>query len=204
MVTGCLAEQDRDVMQRRAPTSTPYSEPKSCDSLAISSKRGPCIRAKRARFEKPTAATACCGLQWAARPTVSRTLSPHLRAFVTVQRGCSYYCTFCIVPHVRGRFDHRPQGDIFAEARHQIGRGAREIMLVGQTVNAWRDPAGGGDFGDLCRAVASLPGFERLTFISPHPKDFTEKFSMTSRKFRRSILESTCRFSRPATPSCVA
>jgi tRNA-2-methylthio-N6-dimethylallyladenosine synthase len=99
----------------------------------------------------------------------------HLRAFVNVQRGCSYYCTFCIVPHVRGRFDHRPQATIVEEARGHVARGAREIMLVGQTVNAWRDPVEGGDFGDLCRAVARLEGLERVTFISPHPKDFTEK-----------------------------
>jgi tRNA-2-methylthio-N6-dimethylallyladenosine synthase len=99
----------------------------------------------------------------------------HLRAFVTVQRGCSYYCTFCIVPHVRGRFDHRPQGAILQEARERIARGARELMLVGQTVNAWRDPADGADFGDLCKAVAAIDGLERMTFISPHPKDFTDK-----------------------------
>jgi tRNA-2-methylthio-N6-dimethylallyladenosine synthase len=94
---------------------------------------------------------------------------------VTVQRGCSYYCTFCIVPYVRGRFDHRPANAILEEARDRIARGAREIMLVGQTVNAWRDPADGADFGDLCKSVAGLPGLERLTFISPHPKDFTDK-----------------------------
>ncbi len=99
----------------------------------------------------------------------------HLRAFVTVQRGCSYYCTFCIVPQVRGRFDHRPMREIVADVRQHLANGAREIMLVGQTVNAWRDPASGDDFGDLCAAVAALPGLERLTFISPHPKDFTEK-----------------------------
>ena len=73
----------------------------------------------------------------------------HLRAFVTVQRGCSYYCTFCIVPHVRGRFDHRPMREIVAEVQTHIASGAREVMLVGQTVNAWRDPATGEDFGDL-------------------------------------------------------
>ena len=99
----------------------------------------------------------------------------HLRAFVTVQRGCSYYCTFCIVPHVRGRFDHRPMNDILTEVRGHVANGAREVMLVGQTVNAWRDPANGSDFGDLCKAVAAIEGLERLTFISPHPKDFTEK-----------------------------
>jgi tRNA-2-methylthio-N6-dimethylallyladenosine synthase len=100
----------------------------------------------------------------------------HLRGFVTVQRGCSYYCTFCIVPHVRGRFDHRPAREIVDEVRERVACGAREVMLVGQTVNAYKDPADGTDFGDLCKRVAAeVPGLERLTFISPHPKDFTEK-----------------------------
>lgn len=98
----------------------------------------------------------------------------HLRAFVTVQRGCSYYCTFCIVPHVRGRFDHRPIADILSDVREKVRGGAKEIMLVGQTVNSYRD-ASGVDFGALVRAVAEIPNLERLTFISPHPKDFTEK-----------------------------
>jgi len=56
-----------------------------------------------------------------------------------------------------------------------VNEGAREVMLVGQTVNAYRDPAGRGDFGRLCREVASVDGLERLTFISPHPKDFTRE-----------------------------
>ncbi|MBV8116509.1 MAG: MiaB/RimO family radical SAM methylthiotransferase, partial [Candidatus Eremiobacteraeota bacterium] len=99
----------------------------------------------------------------------------HLRGFVTVQRGCSYYCTFCIVPHVRGRFDHRPMREILDEVRGLIASGAREVMLVGQTVNAWKDSVAVADFGDLCRAVGQLAGLERLTFISPHPKDFSEK-----------------------------
>jgi tRNA-2-methylthio-N6-dimethylallyladenosine synthase len=99
----------------------------------------------------------------------------HLRGFVTVQRGCSYYCTFCIVPHVRGRFDHRPMAEILAEAAERIAEGAREVTLVGQTVNAYKDPATGEDFGDLVRAVSRVPGLERLAFITPHPKDFTEK-----------------------------
>ncbi len=75
-------------------------------------------------------------------------------------------------------------------------------MLVGQTVNAWRDPASGADFGDLCRAVAKLPGLERLTFISPHPKDFTEKILDDLAGVRSSIRASICRCSRAATRFC--
>src|SRR5580700_8031117 len=99
----------------------------------------------------------------------------HLRAFVTVQRGCSYYCTFCIVPHVRGRFDHRPMPAILGEVRSAVARGAREVMLVGQTVNAYREASTGADFADLLDEVAAVEGVERLTFVTSHPKDVSDK-----------------------------
>jgi tRNA-2-methylthio-N6-dimethylallyladenosine synthase len=94
-----------------------------------------------------------------------------------VQRGCSYYCTFCIVPHVRGRFDHRTMSDVLDDVRFKVASGAREITLVGQTVNAYKEPAGGQDFADLVEAVCALDGVERVTFVSSHPKDCTEKFA---------------------------
>jgi tRNA-2-methylthio-N6-dimethylallyladenosine synthase len=100
-----------------------------------------------------------------------------LRAFVNVQRGCSYYCTFCIVPHVRGRFDHRPLSEIEAEIRTKVAAGAREVMLVGQTVNAYREPASGADFADLLEIVAAIDGVERISFISSHPKDLNAKLA---------------------------
>ncbi|HTD34863.1 MAG TPA: MiaB/RimO family radical SAM methylthiotransferase, partial [Candidatus Elarobacter sp.] len=100
-----------------------------------------------------------------------------LRAFVNVQRGCSYYCTFCIVPHVRGRFDHRPLGEILDEVRAKAAAGAREIMLVGQTVNAYKEPATAADFADLLEAVCAVETVERVTFISSHPKDLNEKLA---------------------------
>jgi tRNA-2-methylthio-N6-dimethylallyladenosine synthase len=102
-----------------------------------------------------------------------------LRAFVNVQRGCSYYCTFCIVPQVRGRFDHRPLAEILAEVRVKVAGGAREIVLVGQTVNAYKEPATGLDFADLCVRVAALAGVERLSFVTSHTKDITEKLART-------------------------
>jgi tRNA-2-methylthio-N6-dimethylallyladenosine synthase len=174
VVTGCLAEQDRDRMRQRAPHVDAVFGTRELAQL------GDQLAAWRPSLREattPAEATLDNMLRFAMGGTPDGVSGPfsHLRAFVTVQRGCSYYCTFCIVPHVRGRFDHRPQVAIVEEARQRLAQGAREIMLVGQTVNAWRDPADGADFGALCRAVAQLPGLERLTFISPHPKDFTEK-----------------------------
>jgi len=170
VVMGCLAEQDRDRMQKKVP---------HVDAVFGTSElaqMGDAIARWRPQFEDTDLSEERALLMpfGGAADCVTDAFS-HLRGFVTVQRGCSYYCTFCIVPHVRGRFDHRPASDILAEVRERIDSGAREVMLVGQTVNAYKDPAGGSDFGDLCKRVAALPGLERLTFISPHPKDFTEK-----------------------------
>ena len=78
---------------------------------------------------------------------------------------------------MRGRFDNRPLGDILAECRRAIDRGAREITLVGQTVNAYAEPATGADFADLLHAVAALDGIDRLTFLTSHPKDYTAKLA---------------------------
>ena len=170
VVTGCLAEQDRDRMRRRAPHVDAIFGTRELAQL------GDQLAAWEPNFAdldfsddrllvEPLGGTA---------DGVAGAFSM-LRAFVTVQRGCSYYCTFCIVPHVRGRFDHRRDADIVDETRSRVDAGAREVCLVGQTVNAWRDPVSGADFGDLCRNVASTTGVERLSFISPHPKDFTDK-----------------------------
>ncbi len=177
VVTGCLAEQDRDRMQRLAPHVDAVFGTRELallgDRLAewepvyreAAQARAPALE-PRDDMQRFALGGAADGLPGA---------FAHVRAFVNVQRGCSYYCTFCIVPHVRGRFDHRPKAEIVDEVRGRVARGAREVMLVGQTVNAWRDPADDSDFGDLCREIGRLEGLERLTFISPHPKDFTEK-----------------------------
>lgn len=170
IVAGCLAEQDKDRMRKLAPHVDGVFGTKELVEL------GDALAAWGPQFEATefTEERALLLPMGGHADGVADAFS-HLRAFVTVQRGCSYYCSFCIVPHVRGRFDHRPTADIVAEVAEKIAAGAREIMLVGQTVNAWKDPVAGSDFGDLCRAVAELPGLERLAFISPHPKDFTER-----------------------------
>ena len=94
-------------------------------------------------------------------------------AYLTVMRGCNYACTYCIVPAVRGRELYRPFETILAEARRMAAAGAKEIMLLGQTVNSYRD--GGLDFADLLRAAAAVPGVERLRFMSPHPHYLTPR-----------------------------
>ncbi|MHB8147475.1 MAG: tRNA (N6-isopentenyl adenosine(37)-C2)-methylthiotransferase MiaB [Vulcanimicrobiaceae bacterium] len=170
VVMGCLAEQDRDRMQRIAPHVDAIFGTKELVEL------GDQLGRWHGDFEDiDFSDDRALLMPLGGTPDAVIDAFSHVRAFVTVQRGCSYYCSFCIVPHVRGRFDHRPMAEIVGEVEEQLAHGAREVMLVGQTVNAWKDPATGEDFGELCKTVAALPALERLTFISPHPKDFTEK-----------------------------
>jgi tRNA-2-methylthio-N6-dimethylallyladenosine synthase len=95
-----------------------------------------------------------------------------VRAYVTVMRGCDRFCSFCVVPYVRGRERSVPAATILHEARARADRGVKEVVLLGQTVNAYRFEAI--DFGALLRMVASVEGIERIRFTSPHPCDMTE------------------------------
>jgi len=88
-------------------------------------------------------------------------------AFVTIMRGCNYSCSYCIVPAVRGRELYRPLETVLAEARAKVLLGAKEITLLGQTVNSWNES--GIRFPDLLRRMGRIEGLERLRFESPHP-----------------------------------
>ncbi len=105
--------------------------------------------------------------------TIFRTSST--RGMVTVIEGCDEYCTFCIVPYTRGRERSRHIEDILAEVRSLAQRGLKEVELLGQTINAYRCPATSKDFADLLEAVASVRGFDRVRFITSHPRHFTDR-----------------------------
>jgi tRNA-2-methylthio-N6-dimethylallyladenosine synthase len=92
-------------------------------------------------------------------------------AFVTVQRGCDYRCTFCIVPMTRGPERSRKLADVVGEVTRLAESGTTEVTLLGQTVNSYHD--GESDFADLLRAVGTAPGIRRVRFTSPYPTDFT-------------------------------
>ena len=98
-------------------------------------------------------------------------------AFVSIMQGCNQYCTFCIVPYTRGEERSRTIPDIVAEARELVGRGVREITLLGQIVTSYgkRDYApqdGKSAFVQLLEAVHEIEGLERIRFTSPHPKGY--------------------------------
>lgn len=92
--------------------------------------------------------------------------APKTAAYVTIMRGCNYSCAYCIVPAVRGRELYRPPETIIDEIKARAREGAREIMLLGQTVNSYYS---GIDFADLLRRAAEVDGIDRIRFMSPHP-----------------------------------
>lgn len=92
--------------------------------------------------------------------------------FVTVQRGCDYRCTFCVVPYTRGSERSRNLTAVVGEVRELAEAGTGEVTLLGQTVNSWND--GSHDFADLLRAVGAVDGIRRVRFTSPYPTDFTD------------------------------
>lgn len=97
------------------------------------------------------------------------------KAFLTIAHGCDNFCTYCIVPYVRGRFMSRPPEEILDEARQLVQDGVKEITLLGQNVNSYgTDFKDGYRFSHLLRDVSSINGLRLLRFATSHPKDFTE------------------------------
>ncbi|MBV9996084.1 MAG: tRNA (N6-isopentenyl adenosine(37)-C2)-methylthiotransferase MiaB [Caulobacteraceae bacterium] len=98
--------------------------------------------------------------------------SSAVTAFLTVQEGCDKFCSFCVVPYTRGSEFSRAPAAIEAEARALVARGAREITLLGQNVNAY---AGEGGLAGLIRRLAKIPGLARLRYTTSHPRDMTDE-----------------------------
>lgn len=98
------------------------------------------------------------------------------RAWVSIMYGCNNFCSYCIVPYVRGRERSRRPEDVIAEVRELVEAGYRDITLLGQNVNSYgKDLAADYDFADLLRDISAIPGDYLLHFMSSHPKDATHK-----------------------------
>ncbi len=149
---GCAAQRLGSALQKRYPYLNIVSGAKDIEHFADTLD-------KSGLFAKPHA------------PTPSR---PGLSAYTTIMRGCNFNCTYCIVPQVRGPVKCLPAADILAEVTRKAAAGAKEITLLGQTVNAYQE--GSVSFAQLVTRVSEIPGIERVHFTSPHPLYFTDEF----------------------------
>ena len=100
-------------------------------------------------------------------------------AYVSIMEGCSKYCSYCVVPYTRGEEVSRPFDDVLTEVAGLAAQGVKEIVLLGQNVNAYLGKMGGteeiADFALLIEYIAEIPGVERIRFTTSHPKEFTQR-----------------------------
>jgi len=98
-----------------------------------------------------------------------------LKAFVAISRGCENFCSYCIVPYVRGKLRGRPMSDIIDEINRDVDLGVREITMLGQNVNSYVDPATGEDFAGLLEKACDIAGLARIRFVTSHPRDMSDR-----------------------------
>jgi tRNA-2-methylthio-N6-dimethylallyladenosine synthase len=97
-------------------------------------------------------------------------------SYVTIMQGCNNFCSYCVVPHLRGREESRSLSDIVKEVRVLAGRGIKEVTLLGQNVNSYGKTIGDGhDFADLLHKIGLIGGIERIRFTTSHPKDLSDR-----------------------------
>jgi tRNA-2-methylthio-N6-dimethylallyladenosine synthase len=105
----------------------------------------------------------------------SRAKESAVTAFVTIMRGCQNFCSYCIVPYVRGPEKSRPAGEIVSEIKGYAADGYKDITLLGQNVNSYASTDGMNDFPGLLKLINNIKGIERIRFMTSHPKDLSDK-----------------------------
>jgi tRNA-2-methylthio-N6-dimethylallyladenosine synthase len=161
-VAGCVAQAEGAEIPRRAPGVDIVVGPQAYHNL-------PELVRKAARGEDALDTDMPVLSKFGALPA-RRRQGPS--AFLTVQEGCDKFCTYCVVPYTRGAEVSRDFAAIVDEAKALVDAGAREITLLGQNVNAWRE--GERDLADLIHALDALPGLARIRYTTSHPNDMTE------------------------------
>ncbi len=167
-VGGCVASQEGDAIVERAPFVDLVFGPQTLHRL-------PQMIDLRLADGRPQVDVSFPEIEKFDHLPPARVAGP--TAFVSIMEGCSKYCSYCVVPYTRGEEVSRPLDDVLAEIGDLAARGVREVTLLGQNVNAWRDSGSGGpaDFALLLECVAALPGIERIRYTTSHPKEFTPR-----------------------------
>ena len=165
-VGGCVASQEGSAIAQRAPfvdlvfgPQTLHRLPEMLDSAG----KNPVVDVTFPEIEK-----------------FDRLPEPSVHgpsAYVSVMEGCSKYCTFCVVPYTRGEEMSRPLGNVLREVLSLVDKGVREIVLLGQNVNAYRGELKDGGYADLAyliRVIATIDGVDRIRYITSHPVEFSQ------------------------------
>jgi tRNA-2-methylthio-N6-dimethylallyladenosine synthase len=165
-VGGCLAQKDQSIILKKAPYVDVVFGTHNVGSLPV--------LLERARIEEDSQIEILEALEHFPSTLPARRLSA-FTSWVSVSVGCNNTCTFCIVPTLRGIEKDRPEADILKEIRALVAQGVIEITLLGQNVNAYGVEFGDrGAFASLLRKCGEIEGLERVRFMSPHPRDFTD------------------------------
>lgn len=167
-VGGCVASQEGDAIQKRAPYVDIVFGPQTLHRL-------PELLNKARNGDKHVVDISFPEIEKFDNLPEARAEGP--KAFVSVMEGCSKYCTYCVVPYTRGEEVSRPLNDVIAEIENLARQGVREINLLGQNVNAYRGEMADGDiasFALLLHYVAAVEGIDRIRFTTSHPLEFTD------------------------------
>src|SRR5262245_59459263 len=164
-IVGCMAEHLKEGLANRAPAVDVIAGPDSYRRMpellaaARAAHAHPLVDVKLDKEETYEGLSGAIG-------------GDGVSGFVTIQRGCDKFCTFCVVPFTRGRERGTPPREVLRQVRELAASGYREVVLLGQTVNSyrWDDVT----FAQLLRAVARVDGIDRVRFTSPYPVDFTD------------------------------
>ena len=168
-VAGCVAQAEGPEITARQPAVDLVIGPQSYHRLPELITRTTIERSHIVETEFP-------GDEKFARMKAPRRVSSP-SAFLTIQEGCDKFCTFCVVPYTRGAEYSRSVAKIEAEARELAAAGAKELVLLGQNVNAYHGEGTGGrtaSLADLIRALARIDGIERIRYMTSHPRDMSD------------------------------
>ena len=165
-VGGCLAQQDGEVLRKRAPHVDIVFGTHNIANLPE--------MVRRAERRLPTLALGM-GEGIAHWDVVPHLPAGAVSAMVAIMQGCDNFCAYCVVPLVRGREVSRPAVEILSEVRALAGRGVMEVVLLGQNVNSYGKKEGEIPFPELLRRISAIEGITRIRFITSHPRDLDDR-----------------------------
>lgn len=179
-VTGCMAQKESDRITKRAPHVDFVLGTNKAAELADAVQK---IERKRTHIVN-TELSGAANFSFAEAERTGK-----FSAWIPIMQGCDNFCTYCIVPYVRGREYSRPAEEITDEIKKAAERGFKEITLLGQNVNSYGQKNNGGesekDFADLLTLADGIDGIERIRFMTSHPKDLSDKVITTMKNGRR-------------------